>query len=73
MEVINITLVEVALNPEDDFKKYLRIENDNSYEFISLPDLGQMSFWKADYKKLLDEGNIRVKEISNQPKITYIV
>ena len=73
MEVINITLVEVALNPEDDFKKYLCIENSNSYEFISLPDLGQMSFWKADYKKLLDKGDIRVKEIPNQPKITYMV
>ena len=73
MEVINIKLVEVALNPEDDFKKYLRLENSNSYEFISLPDLGQMSFWKTDYKNLLDKGDIRVKEIPNQPKITYTV
>jgi len=73
MEVINVKLVEAALNPGDGFKKYLRIENYNSYEFLSLPDLGQMSFWKADYKKLLDEGNIRVKEIPNQPEITYMV
>ena len=73
MEVINIKLVEVALNPEDDFKKYLRLENSNSYEFISLPDLGQMSFWKTDYKNLLDKGDIKVKEIPNQPEITYTV
>lgn len=73
MEVINVKLVEVALNPGEDFKKYLCLENSNSYEFISIPDLGQMSFWKADYKKLLDEGNIRVKEIPNQPEITYMV
>lgn len=73
MEVINVKLVEVALNPEDNFKKYLCIENSNSYEFISIPNLGQMSFWKADYKNLLDRGDIRVREIPNQPEITYTI
>lgn len=73
MEVINVKLVEAAINPDDDFKKYLCLENSNSYEFISLPDLGQMSFWKADYKKLLDEGKLVVKECIEQPQITYTI
>lgn len=73
METISIKLVEVDLNANGNFKKYLRLENSNSYEFISLPDLGQMSFWKADYKKLIDEGKLVVKECIGQPQITYMV
>ena len=73
MEVINVKLVEVALNPGDDFKKYLRIENYNSFEFLRLPDLGQISFYKDHYKKLIDEGKLVVKECMEQPQITYMV
>ena len=73
MEVINVKLVEAALNPGDGFKKYLRIENYNSYKFLSLPDLGQISFYKAHYKKLIDDGKLIVKECMEQPQITYMV
>lgn len=73
MEVINVTLVEVDLNATGSFKKHLRLENSNSYEFISIPDLGQISFWKADYQKCIDEGHMIVREIPNQPEITYMI
>lgn len=73
MELIKIKLVEVDLNGDDNFIKYLRLENYNSYEFIRLPDLSQISFYKPDYKKLIDEDKLVVKECIGQPQITYIV
>lgn len=73
MELIYVKLVEVDLNGDGNFIKYLRLENDNSYEFIRLPDLSQISFYKNDYKKLIDEGKLVVKEYSKQPQITYMV
>ena len=73
MEVINVKLVEAALNPGDGFKKYLRIENYNSYEFLSLPDLGQISFYKKDYDKLIEDKHLTIKECIEQPQITYMV
>lgn len=73
MEVINVRLVEVALNPGDNFKKYLCIENKDSYEFTSVPDLFHTGFTKAEYQKLIAEGILRIKELPNQPEITYIV
>lgn len=73
MEIINIALVEVDLNADGTFRKFLRIENSNSYEFLSLPGLSQISFYKEPYEKLINEGTIVVKEIPNQPQITYMI
>lgn len=71
MEVINVTLVDAAFNPNENCKKCLRIENKDSYAFITLPDLFQSSFDKTEYKNLLDKEEIFVKEYVHQPKITY--
>lgn len=73
MEVINVKLVYAAFNYNENCKKCLRIENKDSYTFITLPDLFQISFDKAEYKKLLDKEEIFVKEYVRQPEITYIV
>ena len=73
MEVINIKLVDAAFNPNEHCKKCLRIENYNSYTFITLPDLFQISFDKEEYKKLLDKDEIFVKEYVRQPQITYMI
>lgn len=73
MEVINIKLVDAAFNPNESCKKCLRIENKDSYTFITLPDLFQISFDKEEYNKLLDKEEIFVKEYVRQPQITYMV
>ena len=73
MEAINIKLVDATFNPTESCKKCLRIENKDSYTFITLPDLFQISFDKAEYKKLLDKEKIFVKEYIRQPQITYMV
>ena len=73
MEAINVKLVYAAFNYNENCKKCIRIENKDSYTFITLPDLFQISFDKVEYKKLLDKEEIFVKEYSKQPQITYIV
>lgn len=73
MEAINVKLVDAFFNPKDKAHKCLRIENKDSYTFITLPDLFQISFDKTEYKKLLDKKEIFVKEYSKQPQITYTV
>ena len=73
METINIKLVDAAFNPNESCKKCLRIENKDSYTFITLPDLFQTSFDKAEYKNLIDKEEIFVKEYVRQPQITYMI
>ena len=73
METIQIQLVEAKFNKEDNYSKYLRIENEDAYEFLSLPDLGQLSFWKDSYDDLISNGEIEVKYIIGQPLITYAI
>ena len=73
MEVINVKLVDATFNPNESCKKCLRIENKDSYTFITLPDLFQISFDKAEYKNLIDKKEIFVKEYNKQPEITYTV
>lgn len=73
MEAINVKLVDAAFNPNESCKKCLRIENKDSYTFITLPDLFQTSFDKAEYKNLIDKEEIFVKEYNKQPQITYKV
>ncbi len=70
---VNIKLVDAAFNPNESCKKCLRIENANSYTFITLPDLFQTSFNKAEYKNLIDKEEIFVKEYVRQPQITYMI
>lgn len=74
METINVRLVEAKINKQERyFRKYLRIENYNSFELISLPDLGQISFFKEDYRKCIEKGDMIVKDCVDQPQITYMV
>lgn len=54
-------------------KKCLRIENAESYTFITLPNLFQISFSKQEYKNLINKEEIFVKEYVNQPQITYTI
>lgn len=73
MEAITITLVDATFNPNDKTHKCLRIENKDSYTFLTLPELYQICFTKTEYKNLLDKDAIFVKEYNKQPEITYKV
>jgi len=73
MEAINVKLVDAAFNPKDKVHRCLRIENKDSYTFLTLPDLFQISFDKTGYKNLLDKEKIFVKEYVRQPQITYTI
>ena len=74
METINVRLIEAKLNKQDKyFKKYLRIENDDSFELISLPDLYQIGFSKQYYVERIEKGDMIVKDCVDQPQITYMV
>jgi len=73
MEAINVKLVDAAFNPKDKVHRCLRIENNDSYTFLTLPELYQICFTKTEYKNLLDKDAIFVKEYSKQPQITYMI
>ena len=74
METINVRLIEAKINKQERyFRKYLRIENYNSFTFITLPDLYQISFLKDEYKRQIDSGEMIVKDSVEQPQVTYMV